>query len=143
MDATSADLVPIDEVARRLGMRASAIRYYEQCGLIEPAARRSGRRWYGAEEVRRLAIIRYWQESALMSLEDIGDLLAARGNRWREVIADQLEALGTKIERMEVAREFLAHVSSHHDSPPDGCPHYEAVIWERIGETAGPPVGAF
>jgi MerR family transcriptional regulator, copper efflux regulator len=133
MDDGSADLIPIDEVARRLGVRASAIRYYEQCGLVEPAARRSGRRWYGPAEIRRLAIIRYWQESALFSLEDIGELLSARGNRWQEVIGEQLETLGARIERMEAAREFLAHVSSHHESSPDGCPHYEAVIGERLG----------
>ena len=42
-----ADLVPIDEVARRLGLRSSAIRYYEERGLVTPAARHAGRRWYG------------------------------------------------------------------------------------------------
>jgi MerR family transcriptional regulator, copper efflux regulator len=142
MEEGSDDLIPIDEVARRLRIRASAIRYYEQCGLIEPAVRRSGRRWYGPAEVRRLAIIGYWQESALMSLDDIGELLAARGERWRQVIEEQLDTLRTRIDRMELAREFLAHVSSHHDSPPDGCPHYEELIWERLGETVAPPVPA-
>jgi MerR family regulatory protein len=32
-------LVPIDEVARSLGLRASVIRYYEQRGLLSPASR--------------------------------------------------------------------------------------------------------
>ena len=44
---TEPGLLPIDEVARRLGIRASAIRYYEDRGLIGPASRHSGRRWYG------------------------------------------------------------------------------------------------
>lgn len=44
------ELVSIDEVARRLRLRASAIRYYEQRGLVQPASRRGGRRWYGAAE---------------------------------------------------------------------------------------------
>jgi MerR-like DNA binding protein len=34
------ELVPIDEVARRFGIQASALRYYERRGLLEPAARR-------------------------------------------------------------------------------------------------------
>ncbi|HUD36177.1 MAG TPA: MerR family transcriptional regulator [Streptosporangiaceae bacterium] len=43
------------KVARRLGLRASAIRYYEQRGLLNPVARRAGRRWYGPAQIRRLA----------------------------------------------------------------------------------------
>jgi MerR family transcriptional regulator, copper efflux regulator len=50
------DLVPIDEVARRFGLRASAIRYYEERDLVRPASRQGGRRWYGPDEIRRLAI---------------------------------------------------------------------------------------
>ena len=51
---SSAGLVPIDEVARRLGLRASAIRYYEERGLVQPSSRHAGRRWYGPAEIRRL-----------------------------------------------------------------------------------------
>ena len=74
-----AELLPIDEVARRLGIRASAIRYYEERGLVLPLSRQSGRRWYGPSEIRRLAIILYWQEYALMSLDEIGEVLAGSG----------------------------------------------------------------
>ena len=124
-------LVPIDEVARGLGVRASAIRYYEQRGLVQPVSRHSGRRWYGPAEVRRLAIIQHWQEAGRMSLEDIGGILAGPGgNRgWAQVVADRIEALSAQIEQMETAREFLRHVLAHHpDTAPDGCGHYEAIL---------------
>jgi len=129
----TSDLVPIDEVARRFGIRASTIRYYEERGLLDPVARHSGRRWYGPSELRRLAIIRYWQESGLMRLDDIGQILAGSegAKRWGELIEEQLRTLQDRIERMESAREFLQHVASHHDSAPDGCPHYETLIWDR------------
>jgi MerR family transcriptional regulator, copper efflux regulator len=127
----TAELVPIDEVARRFGIRASTIRYYEERGLLHPASRHSGRRWYGPGELRRLAIIRYWQESGLMRLDDIGEILAGPEGtrRWGELIDDHLRTLRSKIERMQAAQDFLEHVASHHDSAPDGCPHYEALIW--------------
>jgi MerR family transcriptional regulator, copper efflux regulator len=127
------ELVPIDEVARRFGIRASAIRYYEERGLLDPASRHSGRRWYGPRELRRLAIIRYWQESALMRLDDIGQILAGPEGtkRWEELIEEQLRTLQRRTERMEAAREFLKHVASHHNSAPDGCPHYETLIWDH------------
>jgi MerR family transcriptional regulator, copper efflux regulator len=126
-------LVPIDDVARRFGIRASTIRYYEQRGLLEPVSRHSGRRWYGPGELRRLAIIRYWQESGLMPLDDIGEILAGSdGTRqWVELIEQQVRTLRSRIERMQAAREFLEHVASHHDTAPDGCPHYETLIWDR------------
>lgn len=129
----TSELVPIDEVARRFGLRASTIRYYEERGLLDPVSRHSGRRWYGPPELRRLAIIRYWQESALLSLEDIGEMLAgpADSGRWRQMIDDQLRTLRDRIERMDAAKRFLEHVASHHDAPPNGCPHYESLIWDR------------
>lgn len=102
-------LVPIDEVARRLGLRASAIRYYEERGLVEPASRHSGRRWCGQVEIRRLAIIRFWQQSALMSLDEIGEVLggSATTRGWAQIVEGRLEELRGRIQRMESARDFL------------------------------------
>jgi len=128
------ELVPIDAVARRLGIRASAIRYYEQRGLLEPVSRHSGRRWYGPPEIRRLAIIQYWQQSGLLSLQEINDILAgpSANRRWAQVLQDRIEALRAKTEQTQAAREFLEHILTHHqDSPPDGCAHYEALIWQH------------
>jgi MerR family copper efflux transcriptional regulator len=124
-------------VPRRFGIRASTIRYYEERGLLDPVSRHSGRRWYGPSELRRLAIIRYWQELGLMRLDDIGDLLAGPepSGRWAEVMEEHLRTLRTKIEQMEAAREFLEHVTSHHGEVPDGCPHYETLIWGRYRES--------
>ena len=123
--------MPIDGVARRLGVRASAIRYYEERGLIEPASRHAGRRWYEPAAIRRLAVIRYWQVYGLMSLEEIGDILAGpdaiRG--WAEILTGRIESLRIQAERMNEAREHLEHVLSHHgDSPNDGCPYFESLL---------------
>jgi len=130
----AAGVWPIDAVARRLQIKASTIRYYEDRGLLEPVSRHAGRRWYGPDELRRLAAIRYWQQSGLMSLDAIKEILAGPDgtDRWREVIGRQLATLRERIEGMEAARAFLEHVAFHHDTAPDGCPHYEALIWGRL-----------
>jgi MerR family transcriptional regulator, copper efflux regulator len=124
-------LVPIDQLARQFGIRASALRYYEERGLLSPASFHSGRRWYGPEEVRRVAVIRYWQESGLMTLDEIAELVAGPGtNRpWGQVLEDRVEALRAQIEKMRRAKSFLEHVVAHHDSAPDGCPYYETLLW--------------
>jgi DNA-binding transcriptional MerR regulator len=126
------ELVPIDELARRFGLRASAVRYYEERGLLFPVSRHSGRRWYGPDEVRRLAIIRFWQQSGLMTLEEVADMMAgpASGRRWRQVLEERVEALRGQIEQMEAAKRFLEHVIDHHDYAPDGCPYYETLIFD-------------
>src|SRR3712207_3009327 len=58
---SSPDLIPIGEAARRLGVAASTLRYYDDHGLVAPAKRLGGRRWYGKSELRRLALIRMGQ----------------------------------------------------------------------------------
>jgi DNA-binding transcriptional MerR regulator len=47
----------IGELARRAGVRPSAVRYYEQAGLLPAPPRRSGRRCYGRSTLRRLGFI--------------------------------------------------------------------------------------
>ncbi len=128
--AGAEELVSIDEVATHLGLRASAIRYYEQRGLIDPAVQYAGRRWYRPDEIRRLAAIRYWQQSALMSLDDIADLLADRPHAaWTDTIEAQIRSLRSKADRLNAARGLLEHILDHHrDAPPDGCQHYEALL---------------
>ena len=72
-----------------------------------------------------------------MPLEDIGEMLAgpAGAGRWRQVVEEQMESLTAQIERMEAAKAFLEHVVSYHDYAPDGCPHYETLIWEGTRST--------
>ena len=50
----------ISEAARQAGLQASAIRYYEQIGLLPAAARVSGQRRYDTSILYRLAIIQRW-----------------------------------------------------------------------------------
>src|SRR5688572_29885812 len=53
----SSELVPIGEAAVRFGLRASALRYYEDRGLVTASARRGGKRWYDREQLRRIAFV--------------------------------------------------------------------------------------
>src|SRR5215469_7322692 len=50
-------LLTISEVARRVGLRPSAIRYYEQIGVLGPAQRVSGQRRYDEAALYRMAVL--------------------------------------------------------------------------------------
>src|SRR5207253_5860427 len=65
----------IGEVARRSGLRASAIRYYEDLKLIAPSARRGGSRRYNESALERLALIEFAKEAGF-TLTEIRRLIA-------------------------------------------------------------------
>lgn len=69
-----ADLLTIGEVAKRSGVAASALRFYEQRGLITSARHGPGHRRYPRPVLRRIAFIVFAQRVGL-SLQEIGEEL--------------------------------------------------------------------
>lgn len=120
---TDMDLIPIGAAARQLGVNASALRYYEDRGLVRPAARRGGRRLYGRAELRRLALIRIMQGLGL-SLDAASAVLDEPSDKWRKVLREQLAALEEWIVRARGAQDFLQHaVNCPADHPVRECPY--------------------
>jgi MerR family redox-sensitive transcriptional activator SoxR len=70
-----AELLTIGEVARRSGVRASALRFYEERGLIASERAGEGHRRYQRPVLRRIAFIVFAQRMGL-SLNEIRDELA-------------------------------------------------------------------
>ena len=68
----------IGDVAKRAGIRPSAVRYYERIGLLRPVARVSGRRQFGSGVVDRLAFIQIGVRLGF-SLDELRELLGAVG----------------------------------------------------------------
>ena len=68
-------LLAIGEVARRSGVASSALRFYEQRGLISSERAGSGHRRYPRPVLRRIAFIVFAQRIGL-TLEEIGAELA-------------------------------------------------------------------
>src|SRR6201747_2214498 len=70
-----ADLLTIGEVSRRSGVASSALRFYEDRGLINSERAGSGHRRYARPVLRRIAFIVFAQRIGL-SLDEIGAELA-------------------------------------------------------------------
>ena len=102
----------IGAIAAQAGRRPSSIRYYEQIGLLPRPARVSGRRVYGPDTVRTLAVIETGQRAGL-TLDEIRDLLSASDGdqgaieRLREVAVRKLPEVRELIERTEIVCEWL------------------------------------
>ena len=120
----------IGEVARRSGKAASAIRYYEEIGLLDPPLRVSGRRRYDAEVVRRLAVIETAQRAGL-ALDEIRLLLRATPadgkatEQLRAVAEQKLPALREAIERAELVRSWLEDAARCCCPTLDECPLFD------------------
>jgi len=82
--STGARLLRIQEVATELGLTPRSIRYYEELGLLSPAARSQGAyRLYDASDVERLRFIKALRDDAGFSLAEIGQLLEDEAARAR------------------------------------------------------------
>jgi DNA-binding transcriptional MerR regulator len=102
------ELIPIGQAADRLGLNPSALRYYDERGLVSPTARRAGRRMYGPDELRRLAFIKIAQRLGL-PLDTTAAVLDAPGPRWRELVRRQIAELDQVIAQAQGAQLFLNH----------------------------------
>jgi len=103
----------ISEVARQVGLRPSAIRYYEQMGILLPARRISGQRRYDISVLYRLAVVRRAQEAGF-SLDEVRRLFFGFGKstpisaRWRKTAETKIAELDARIERIRTMRDLLA-----------------------------------
>lgn len=104
---------PIGYLARRTGLAVSAIRFYEDKGLIEPERNAGGQRRFAASDIRRLSFIMITQQLGF-SLEDIKTMLAGLpDNRtptakdWAKISVKLQERIDEQIAQLGVMRERL------------------------------------
>lgn len=104
-------LLRINEVAAETGLTTRAIRYYEEIGLLAPAARSDGDyRLYDASDLERLQFIRSLRDDAGFSLAQIGQLLEDDAARERN--RERFRQTGDPDERRALlidARERVEH----------------------------------
>jgi DNA-binding transcriptional MerR regulator len=97
----------IGELAKRSGLTASRIRFYESVGLIHAVERQAnGYRDYGPQALWILEIIASAQ-SAGFSLDEIRHLLPVASNTWQH--GELLEGLKRKVGEIEALQKRLEH----------------------------------
>ncbi|MET4617288.1 DNA-binding transcriptional MerR regulator [Stenotrophomonas sp. 2619] len=126
----------IAEVARRTGLAASALRYYEQKGLIQPIGRQGLRRVFAASVLERLALIALGRAAGL-SLADIGAMLAVEGGAAidRVRLAAKADELDASIQRMTAMRDGLRHAAACRATSHLQCSRFRALM--RVATRAG------
>jgi len=106
----------IGEVARHVGARQSALRYYERVGLIPPARRVSRRRVYDESVFESIAVIQLAKDAGF-TIDETRLLLSGFGRsvpaseRWRMLAQGKIEEMTARIERAERMRAVLERLS--------------------------------
>jgi MerR family redox-sensitive transcriptional activator SoxR len=105
-------LLTISDVARQVGLQASAIRYYEQIGLLPRAQRISGQRRYDTTAVYRLAVIQRARQLGF-TLDEIRELffgfrdVPRASERWQTMSRKKLAELDTLMNGIKTMRRLL------------------------------------
>ena len=106
-DETPARLLRIHEAAAEVGLTARSVRYYEEVGLLRPAARSEGDyRLYDPTDLERLRFIKGLRDDAGFSLAEIAQLLEDEAARERGHAA--FHATTDPAERKRLLRERVA-----------------------------------
>ena len=102
-------LLRIQDVAADTGLTTRTIRYYEEIGLLEPAARSDGAyRLFDASDLERLRFIRSLRDDAGFSLAQIGQLL--EDEKARERNRRRFRTSGDETERRALVLDASARV---------------------------------
>jgi DNA-binding transcriptional MerR regulator len=130
--------MPIGDVAERAGMSTSRIRFYEARGLLPAPERAGGKRRYGEEVLRRLAIIDAAQRVGF-TLEEIRDLLGSRDElaheRLRQLALLKLPELDDLIARATSVRRVLKICSRCSCESLDVCRMFDERVLPLRGHT--------
>ncbi|WP_114951380.1 helix-turn-helix domain-containing protein [Sphingosinicella terrae] len=125
----------ISEVAKRSGVPASALRFYEEKGLIASIGRRGLKRLFDPGVLERLALIAVGR-TAGFSLDEIASMFAPDGRPSldRERLRAKADEIDRTIRRLGAMRDGLRHAAA--------CPaprHVECPTFQRILREASRP----
>ncbi|WP_031487180.1 helix-turn-helix domain-containing protein [Streptomyces bicolor] len=126
----------IAEVARRAGVPASTLRYYEERGLIASIGRRGLRRQYDPGVLERLALIAMGR-SAGFSLDEIARMFAPDGRPDidRRTLATKADELDRRIRELTVMRDSLRHAAACPAPTHMECPTFRRLLRSAVAGT--------
>lgn len=122
-------MLDISEVARRSGLPASALRYYEQRGLILSSGRSGLRRLFRNDILQRLALISLGRAAGL-SLDEIARMFSPEGTPDidRDLLNRKADELDVRIRQLTAMREGLRHAAACKAPSHMECPTFQRLL---------------
>jgi len=125
-------LLDISEISHQTGIAASAIRHYEEKGLLTSLGRRGLKRLFGPEVLDQLALITLGK-TAGFSLDEIRDMFGPDGRPdiSREKLTRKADDLDEQIRHLASLRDMIRHVAVCTAPSHMECPRFRKLL--RVG----------
>lgn len=117
-------LLSIGEVASSVGLKVSAVRYYDDIGLIESTTRVGGKRRFDQATVGRVNFVQQ-AKSAGFTLDEIGQILADDAGDWQDLVTAKLAQLQERRDQLEATIAMLSEIQACGCHVVATCPRYE------------------
>lgn len=119
----------ISEVARRSGVPASTLRYYEERGLVASTGRSGLRRLFKDDILQRLALIALGRAAGL-SLDDIARMFSPDGapDIDRDLLGRKADELDARIRQLTAMRDGLRHAVACKAPSHMACPTFQRLL---------------
>ena len=105
------ELMTIGALAAATEVAVSAIRYYDEVGLITPDARIGGKRRFASPAIGRVNFVRRAQQVGF-SLDEIRSVLADDEGSWGDVVDGKLVALRAQRDELDTMITLLEEIRS-------------------------------
>lgn len=125
----SSGFMDISEVAKKSGVAASALRYYERKGLIHSLERDGVRRKFSPAVLDQLALIALGQ-AAGFSLDEIRVMFTPGGepNIDRGMLSSKADELDRMVKRLKAMSEGLRHAAACPAPSHAACPSFQRLL---------------
>ncbi|MFG6177859.1 helix-turn-helix domain-containing protein [Halomonas sp. THAF12] len=122
-------MLDISELARKSGVSASKLRYYEEVGLIRSVGRNGLRRVFDDRVLPRLSLVALGQ-AAGFSLAEIRDMLGQEGTPSidRDMLSAKADSLDRHIKELSALRDGLRHAASCTAPSHLECPTFQRLM---------------
>lgn len=119
----------IAEVAKRSGVPASTLRYYEEKGLIASLGRSGARRSFHPGVLDQLALIALGQ-AAGFSLDEIGAMFSPQGELAidRQMLSAKADQIDTMVSRLKAMSRGLRHAAVCPAPSHAQCPSFQKLL---------------
>lgn len=122
-------LLDIGKVVKASGVKASALRYYEQKGLIRSISRHGLRRQYEPQVLQTLTLINLGRLAGL-SLDEIATMFTNKRDLAidRDMLQNKVDELDHTIKKLSLVKDTMQHVVTCPSEDHLACPSFQQLL---------------
>ena len=127
-------MLTIGELAEQTGVATTALRYYDDLGLVRPVARSGGQRRYADGARHEVGVVLLLRDLGF-TLAEIARLLTEPPRRratWESLARSKVDELDRLIDDAKTARTALMHALDCPQGDLAACPTFWAIVDARL-----------